>query len=479
MIKLYNTLTKKIEEFKPIKKNKVGLYTCGPTVYNYAHIGNLRTYVFEDILKRVLRYNKYKIKHVMNITDVGHLTDDADAGEDKIEKGAKREGKTAFDIARFYTLAFENDLKVLNIIPPKIWCKATDHIKGQIKLIKKLEKKGFTYQTSDGVYFDTSKLEDYGKLSNLKNQKLKAGARVEMGEKKNPTDFALWKLSHPQVAHPEQAATTEGSLNQRQMEWKSPWGIGFPGWHIECSAMSEKYLGKTFDIHCGGIDHIPVHHTNEIAQSEGANGQIPANYWMHGEFLLVNNGKMAKSDDNFLTIQTLKDKNINPLAYRYFLLQTHYRKQLDFSFDALQASESGLNNLYNKAKELKNSTVVIPTEAEKSLKNKFLVFINNDLNIPNALALTWEAIKKKEINLKILLEFDEVLGLDIKNNLEERSLSAEKTGNFPEEIQKIIDRRAKARQNKDWDVSDKLRDELQKLGYKVEDTNNAQKITKL
>ena len=401
----------------------------------------------------------------MNITDVGHLTDDADAGVDKMEKGALREGKTAWDIALFYTGAFESDLKVLNILPPDIWCKATDHIKEQIKLIKKLERKGFTYQTSDGVYFDTSKLSDYGKLANLKNQKLKAGARVEMGEKKNPTDFALWKFSPKDKT--------------RQMEWKSPWGLGFPGWHIECSAMSEKYLGKTFDIHSGGIDHIPVHHTNEIAQSEGANGKPLANYWMHGEFLLVNNGKMAKSDDNFLTIQTLKDKNISPLAYRYFLLQAHYKKQLDFSFEALEAAEVGLNNLYNKARQLKNSTTVIPTEVEGSLKNKFDTFINGDLNIPNALALVWEAIKKKEIDFKTLLKFDEVLGLDIKNNLKEKKdLSAGEAGT-PEEIQKIADEREKARQNKDWEKSDKLRDKLKKLGYKVEDTGNSQKITKI
>jgi len=458
-IKLFNTLTKQVEEFKPIKKNMVGLYTCGPTVYNYAHIGNLRTYVFEDILKRVLKYNDYKVNHVMNITDVGHLTDDADAGEDKMEKGSKREGKKALDVARFFTEAFENDLEDLNILSPNIWCKATDHIEEQKNFIKKLEKKGFTYTTSDGVYFNTSKLKDYGKLANLQNQELQAGKRIDMGEKKNQTDFALWKFSPKKET--------------RQMEWESPWGIGFPGWHIECSAMSEKYLGKTFDIHCGGIDHIPVHHTNEIAQGEGKNGKIPANYWIHGEFLVINKGKMAKSDDNFLTLQTLKDKNINPLAYRYFLLQTHYRKQLDFSWQALKAAQTGLNNLYSKARELKNSTVVIPTAVEGSLKNKFTDFINDDLNIPNALALIWESIKKKEIDLKTLLEFDEVLGLNIRNNLEE---SKEE---IPKNIQKITDERKKARKNKDWEKSDELRDKLQELKYKVEDVNGGQKITKL
>ena len=293
---LYNTLTRRIEEFKSIKKNNVGLYTCGPTVYNFAHIGNLRTYVFEDILKRALAYNDYKVKHVMNITDVGHLTDDADEGEDKMEKGSAREGKTAWELAEFYTHAFRLDMEQLNIIKPSIWCRATDHIKEQINLIKKLEKKGFTYATSDGIYFDTSKLKDYGKLANLQNQELRAGVRVDVGDKRSTTDFALWKFSP--------------KLQKRQMEWKSPWGVGFPGWHIECSAMAMKYLGETFDIHCGGVDHIPVHHTNEIAQSEAAYDSSLANFWMHGEFLLMGNDKMAKSGDNFVTLQTLKEKEI-------------------------------------------------------------------------------------------------------------------------------------------------------------------------
>ncbi|MEK7680549.1 MAG: class I tRNA ligase family protein, partial [Patescibacteria group bacterium] len=274
---LFNTLTRKIEEFKPIKKGRVGIYACGPTVYNYAHIGNLRSYVFEDVLKRVLLYNGYKVKHIINITDVGHLTSDGDVGEDKMEKGAQREGKTAWEVAEFYAKAFKNDLNGLNILEPDKWPKATDHIKQQIKLIKILEKKGLTYKTNDGIYFDTSKLIDYGKLAQLEKQELKAGARVELGEKKNITDFALWKSSAPKGARPERG---EGSLKKqkRQMEWKSPWGIGFPGWHIECSAMAEKYLGQPFDIHCGGIDHIPVHHTNEIAQSEAAYGKPLANY---------------------------------------------------------------------------------------------------------------------------------------------------------------------------------------------------------
>jgi cysteinyl-tRNA synthetase len=299
MLELYKTMDREKKLFNPIAPSTVSLYTCGPTVYNYAHIGNLRTYVFEDVLKRVLQYNGYQVNHVMNITDVGHLTDDADSGIDKMEKGAAREGKSAWDIAKFYTEAYQHDLANLNIEPPTTWCKATDHIPEQIALIQKLEHKGFTYRTPDGIYFDTAKLPDYGKLAKLDLKHLQAGTRVDIGEKKNPTDFALWKFSDYDT--------------KRQMEWDSPWGIGFPGWHIECSAMATKYLGQPFDIHCGGIDHIPVHHTNEIAQSEVAEGKPLANYWLHGEFLLIDNDKMAKSGENFITLQTIKDKGINPL----------------------------------------------------------------------------------------------------------------------------------------------------------------------
>jgi len=477
-IKLHNTLTRKLEIFKPIKKGSVGLYTCGPTVYNYAHIGNLRTYVFEDILKRVLLYNDYKVKHVMNITDVGHLTSDADEGEDKMEKGAKRENKTAWEIAEFYTQAFKNDMEDLNLFTPSKWCKATDHIKEQINLIKKLEKKEYTYKTSDGVYFDSSKLKDYGKLANLKKQKLKAGVRVDLGEKKNITDFALWKFSNKN--------------EKRQMEWKSPWGIGFPGWHLECSAMSVKYLNQPFDIHCGGIDHIPVHHTNEIAQSEAAFDKPLANYWLHGEFLIVKDGKMAKSANNFITLQTIKDKNITPLAYRYFLLQTHYRKELKFSWKALEAAENGLKHLYNSARKIEDKNVGIGLDLSSlcnegvainnkqssfakatadTVKDKFLKLINNNLDTPNALALIWKALKDKKINLDTLLKFDEVLGLKIKENLNKK----EKV--LPAEIQKILDERNKARKNKDWKKSDELREKLEKTGYIIEDTKIGTKIT--
>ncbi len=467
-IYLYNTLNRRIEELKTIKKNKVSLYTCGPTVYNYAHIGNLRTYVFEDVLKRVLQYDNYKVKHVMNITDVGHLTDDADAGEDKMEKGSAREGKTAWELAEFYTHEFRLDIEQLNIVEPSIWCRATDHISEQIHLIKKLEKKGFTYATSDGIYFDTNKLKDYGKLANLQNQELRAGVRVDIGDKKNTTDFALWKFSP--------------KLQKRQMEWKSPWGVGFPGWHIECSAMATKYLGQPFDIHCGGVDHIPVHHTNEIAQSEAAYDTPLANYWMHGEFLLMGSDKMAKSGDNFVTLKTLKEKGITPLAYRFLLLQTHYRKQLTFSWEALQAAQTGLKHLYQAAKKLKSKKELSSsinqkaTEEENEIKTKFKKFIDDDLNIASALSLVWEIIKNEKISRDTLLQFDQIFGLKIKEELEKKSekISAD---TLPKEVSELIIKRDEARINKEWHTSDELRSKLEALGYKVEDTKEGTKVT--
>lgn len=455
MIQIYNTLTRQKEEFKPLKKNHVGLYTCGPTVYNYAHIGNLRTYVFEDILKRVFEFNDYKVKHVMNITDVGHLVSDGDEGEDKMEKGSAREGKTAWEIAQFYTIAFENDIKSLNITSPNIWCRATDHIKDQIKLIKKLEKKGFAYQTVDGIYFDTSRFPNYGKIANLENQELRGGARIDVGDKRHITDFALWKFSP--------------KLQKRQMEWDSPWGVGFPGWHIECSAMATKYLGQPFDIHCGGIDHIPVHHTNEIAQSEAAEDKPLANYWMHCEFLLADGGdKMAKSGGNFLTIAEIQKHNILPLAYRYLLLQTHYRKQVAFSWESLEAAQNGLRHLYFAVRTLPVESL----ENDKVLNEKFLEFVNDDLNISGAVALIWDAIKEKSISQKQLLNFDKVLGLQIKESLDKKDEV------LSDEIQKIVDARNTARTNKDWAKSDEIRKELEKMGYVVRDGKNGTEVEK-
>jgi cysteinyl-tRNA synthetase len=455
-IRLYNTLTRKTEEFKPISKT-VSLYTCGPTVYNYAHLGNLRAFIFEDILKRVLMYDGYKVKHIMNITDVGHLVSDADTGEDKMEKGAAREGKSAWDIAKFYTDAFFNDLHELNILPATKYPRATDHIKEQINLIKKLEKNGFTYQTSDGIYFDTSKLPDYGKMAQLTKQKLEAGARVDMGEKKNTTDFALWKFSP--------------TGTKRQMEWPSPWGVGFPGWHIECSAMSVKYLGQPFDIHCGGIDHVPIHHTNEIAQSEAAFGKPLANYWLHSEFLVLGKDKMAKSGENFVTVASLKDKGISPLAYRYFALQTHYRKQLNFSWEAVGAAENGLKNLYDNAVKLKTKKI----SNDKDLLIKIESAFYEDLNIPTALGLIWEGLKNEKINFKKLLELDEVLGLDIKGGVEkyETKYAEEK---IPDEIAELVSKRDEVRKNKNWVESDRLRIALEEKGYFVEDSKEGTKV---
>ncbi|HRY36433.1 MAG TPA: cysteine--tRNA ligase [Candidatus Magasanikbacteria bacterium] len=452
-ITLFNTLGRQKQEFKPIKKNKVGLYTCGPTVYDYAHIGNLRSFVFEDILKRVLQYNGFKTKHVMNITDVGHLVSDSDEGEDKMEKGSRRTGKSAWEIAKFYTMSFKKDLSDLNIISPTVLCKATDHIKEQINLIKKLEKKGFVYQTVDGIYFDTSKLSDYGKLADLQHQELKAGIRVELGGKKHPNDFALWKFSPKH--------------EKRQMEWKSPWGMGFPGWHIECSAMSVKYLGQPFDIHCGGIDHVPVHHTNEIAQSEAANDKPMANYWLHNEFLNLKDAKMSKSGENFITLSSLVEKGYNPLAYRYFLLQAHYRKQVVFSFEALDSAQKGLEHLYSVAGNIDKKTKT----ASKETKEIFLNFINNDLDTAGALAFVWEKLKEKKLDLKTLLKFDEVFGLKIKENLKEKKTK------ISDDAEKLVAERNTARQNKDWGKSDELRKKLEGMGYKVEDTKEGTKIS--
>ena len=479
MLTLYNTRTRKKETFEPRHGKQVGLYTCGPTVYNFAHIGNLRTYIFEDVLKRTLLADGYSVNHVMNITDVGHLTDDADAGEDKMEKGARREGKTAWEIAAFYTAAFQSDLAALNILPPNIWCKATDNIPEQIALVQILMAKGYTYETSDGIYFDTTKLSDYGELAQVGKQQLKAGVRVDIGEKKHPSDFALWKFSAPG--------------EKRQMEWLAFGHRGFPGWHIECSAMSMKYLGEQFDIHCGGIDHVPVHHANEIAQSEAATGKKPwVNFWLHGEFLNLAAAKMAKSGDNFITLQTLKDKGISPLAYRYFAIQTHYRKQLAFSWEALAAAQIGLNNLYNEAgkyihydlseKELRQ--LVDSDQMFKYRKEEFMESINDDLNTPEALAVFWNCLKSLDApatkTALILfadggLDTPGMLGLNIFENV--KKLHTQKSAvTLPAYIQKLINARASARERKNWTESDRLRDEITKLGFIIEDTKDGQTV---
>jgi len=466
MLEFYNTLSRKKEDFKSLKDKKVGLYTCGSTVYWFAHIGNLRTYIFEDILKRVLEYNGYKVKHVMNITDVGHLTSDADTGEDKMEKGAKREKKTVWEIAEFYTRAFKSDLKLLNIKEPDIWVKATDTIEDQINLIKILEKKGFTYKISDGVYFDTSKLKKYGRLWGKKERKIKPGARIEMVPgKKNPTDFALWKFTPPGV--------------KRQMEWDSPWGRGFPGWHTECVVMSTKELGIPFDIHCGGIDHILIHHTNEIAQAEAAFGKLMATCWLHGEFVTVDGKKMAKSEGNIFIIDDLIKKGFNPLAYRYLCLGAHYRSRLNFTWKGLGASQNALDNLYQKIIEILSKKVLHFRRPHKiqtilSYKMKFLEFINDDLNIPKALALMWNLIGDENVSnqekYKLLLNFDKIFGLNLAKIKKPRIL---------QEIKELVEIREEYRKKGDFKSADKIRRKIKEMGYLIEDTKEGPKIKKL
>ncbi len=463
-IKLFNTLTRKKEIFKPIRRGFVGIYTCGPTVYSFAHIGNLRSYIFADILKRVFLYNKYKVNQVINVTDVGHLTSDADEGEDKIEKAALRENKKAEDIANYYFGFFKQDLEKLNILKPEIYCKATKHIKEQIELIKVLEKKGFTYKTSDGIYFNTSKFEDYGKMANLAKQNLQAGKRIDLGEKKNITDFALWKFS------PSVALGTSLSL-KRQQEWESPWGIGFPGWHIECSAMSMKYLGEHFDIHTGGVDHIPIHHSNEIAQSEAATGKKFVNFWIHGEFLNFKGEKVSKSKGGLFTISELQERGFNPLAFRYLTFVTHYRDPLNFSLESLQGAQESYNRLKNIIVEIKKSSSRV-SKTNKKYLTAFNRAVNNDLDMPKALSILWQLVRDKKATNKYstIKEMDKIFGLDL--------LKKEKI-EISSNVESLIKDREQARKDKNWQKSDELRDEIKSLGYVVEDTPEGQKIKKI
>jgi len=453
-LKFYNTLTRKKEVFKPIHKEYVGIYSCGPTVYWYQHIGNLRTYIFSDVLKRVLEFSGYKVKHIINITDVGHLTSDADTGEDKMEKAAAKEGKSAKEIADYYFSVFDEDLKKLNIIQPTKWTKATEHIKEQIGLIKELEKKGYTYKTSDGIYFDTSKDKSYGKLAKLDREKLKAGKRVDLGDKKNTTDFALWKFSSAE--------------DKRQQEWDSPWGKGFPGWHIECSAMSMKYLGEQFDIHTGGLEHVQVHHTNEIAQSENATGKKPfVKYWIHAGWLLSNGEKISKSKGGLFTISELEERGFNPLSYRYFVLTAHYKKPLDFSLEKLQGAQNSYERLKNITAELKDDK-----KENKKYLEEFKKAVEDDLNMPEALQVLWKMLRdeKAKGKLNTIKDMDKVLGLKL---LEKEKIKV------PESVAKLVKDRENARKNKDWKKSDELRDKINKLGYSVADTNEGSKIGKL
>lgn len=452
VLKLYNTLTRKKEIFKPIKKEEVGMYSCGPTVYWYQHIGNLKAYIFADVLRRTLEYNNYKVKQVINITDVGHLTSDSDEGEDKMERASAKEGKSAQEIAKFYFNSFLTDFKKLNIQEPSIWCKATEHIKEQIELIKKLEEKGFTYKTSDGIYFDTSKFKNYGKLARLNVSGLKAGQRINMREKKNKTDFALWKFSE--------------EYGKRQQEWNSPWGIGFPGWHIECSAMSMKYLGETFDIHTGGVDHIPIHHTNEIAQSESATGKKFVNYWAHENFLTFKGEKVSKSKGGLFTISELEEKGFEPLVYRYFILAGNYRKPIDFSLEILKSSQISYRRLKNISETIEDDGKI-----NKKYIEEFKKEINDDLNTPKALQILWKLIRDKEATgkYKTIGEMDKVFGLKL---LEKEKIK------IPSEIKRLSEEREKARKEKNWKKADEMRDKINKLGFIVNDTQEGWEIKK-
>ena len=449
MIKLYNSKTRKKENFKPLEE-KVRLYTCGPTVYDYAHIGNLRTYIFEDTLKRVLKYNGYEVNHVMNITDVGHLVSDDDSGEDKVEKKAREESKDAWELTEFYTEQFKKDIDALNIKKPDIFVKATETIEDQINLVKKLEEKGYTYKIEDGIYFNTSKLKDYGRMANLDERE--AGKRVEMKGKKNPTDFALWKFSRPD--------------ENRQMEWSSPWGVGFPGWHTECVVMAKENLGIPFDIHCGGIDHVEIHHPNEIAQSKAAYGKEPANFWMHGEFLNIKEEKMSKSKGNFHTLSDIT-KDYPPLAYRYLCLNSHYRSKMNFS-------EEALNGANNSLKKMKERVADLPEKSKvsKKYKKEFLAAINDDLNTPQALKVAWNMLKDNDLDSKIkkatIIDFDKVLGLNLT-----------KKEAVPEKVKELAEKRMTSRESKNYKKADKLRNEINELGYEVEDIKDGYKLKKI
>ena len=467
----YNTLTGKKEKFIPINKNEVKMYSCGPTVYSYAHIGNFRTYIFVDSLRRTLEYNGYKMKHVMNITDVGHLTSDADTGEDKMEKAAKKEGKDPYEIAKFYANAFMKDMGKLHIEKPEIITKATDNIPQMIEMVKEIIKNGYGYETSKGIYFDVSKLDKYPVLSNNSVEGQQAGARVEVDkEKRNPFDFALW------IKAPE----------NHIMKWDSPWGKSYPGWHIECSAMGRRFLGENFDIHTGGVDHIPVHHENEIAQCKGAFGHNPANFWMHCEFLLVDGGKMSKSLGNIYTISELKEKGIEPLAYKLFCFSSHYRNKLNFTFDGVKASNIALNRIRKGYLAHLNGNDSIEEKEIEEYENRFHNAINDDLNIPLAIGVLWDVIKNEKKSKELadlILRFDKVFGLDLANSekyLQELNENEEDMSVIPEQVLQFANERKIARENKDFQKADLLRKKIEESGYQIKDIAGGDyKIVKL
>ena len=460
-LKLYNTLRRKKEVFVPVKRGQVGIYSCGPTVYSYQHIGNIRTSVYNDLLKRLFLYNGYKVKHITNVTDVGHLTSDADIGEDKVERAAEREGKTAKEISNFYFSAFKEDLKKMNVLSPDIWPKASEHISEMISFIKILEKKGFTYKTSDGIYFDTSKLKDYGKLAGLKKESLQAGKRVAVGEKKHKTDFALWKFSE--------------KPGERQQEWNSPWGIGFPGWHIECSVMSSKYLGEHIDVHTGGQEHIPVHHTNEIAQSEAAYGiKNWVKYWVHFAWLLFAGEKISKSKGGAYLLSDLEEDGYSPLALRYLYITTHYTKPLNFSFDVLDYAQKSYERLKNLISEVKKANDKKNKKNIEIAKKQFLEIINDDLNSSKALAYLWDILRENRLNdaekYELAIDFDKFFGLN---------LDKEEKVEVPAEVKKLVKEREEMRKKKNFEEADNIRNRIKKLGYAVEDSDGGARVRKI
>ncbi|NLY53474.1 MAG: cysteine--tRNA ligase [Firmicutes bacterium] len=456
-MQLYNTLTRAKDTFEPLQPGQVGMYTCGPTVYGYASIGNMRAYIFADTLRRMLEFNGLKVKMVMNITDVGHLVSDEDEGEDKMLVTARREQKSPWEIAAYYADVFFKDGEKLCIKRPTVVAWATKHIAEMIAMVEELLERGYAYETSDGIYFDISKYPEYGRLSGLKLEEQKAGARVEVNvEKRHPADFALWKKAP----------------KEHIMQWPSPWGMGYPGWHIECSAMGRKYLGDLFDIHTGGADHIPVHHENEIAQTAACTGEPPARFWLHNEFLLVDGGKMSKSLGNVYTISDLEERGFEPLSYRYFCHNAHYRRQLNFTWSALEAAQKGLLSLRRSVQQsAKQSAPAAAAAKAAEYRQAFLAAINDDLNLPRAIAIVWEASRDELGNefFALAQEWDQVLGLNLASGAieEDRSLTEEE---LPDEVLALVKKRAAARAAKNWAESDALRQQLQEMGYMVQDT---------